>query len=87
MKNRDLLQVRAQIVDAKEAVIAERARDVRGARENVRLLLGSHGLYTASFAVSRDPQCQSFLEFQRMADRMRWGGFHVVRKTIGLEVD
>ncbi len=86
MKNRDLVQIQRQIVDAREAVVAEWAQDVRAARENVRLLLGQHGLFTACFAVRRDPGCQSYYEFQRMADRMRWGGYHRMRKTMGMEV-
>jgi len=85
MKNRDLVEIRRQIIEAHEAVIAERAKDVRTARDNARLLLGSHGLFTASFAVSRDPGCQSYYEFLRMADRMRWGGYHNTRKAFGME--
>lgn len=84
---RDLVTIRRQIVDAHEAVIAEQARDIRDARENARFLLAAHRLFTASFAVSRDPNCQSYYEFMRMADRMRWGGYHRMRKTIGVELD
>ena len=80
------IDIRRQIIDAHEAVLAELAKDVRAAREHVRFLLAEHKLFSASFAVSRDPGAQSYHEFLRMADRMRWGGFHRVRRTMGMEL-
>jgi hypothetical protein len=80
---RDLVEIHQQLLAAKEAVDIERARDVATARANVRLLLGEHGLFTASFAVRRDPGAQSFVEFHRMVSHMRAGGFHRVRLTGG----
>jgi hypothetical protein len=75
---RDLVAIHAQIIGAHEAAQEDRAGEVTRAREKVRLLLGQHGLFFASFAVSRDPAGR-FLEFRAIASRMRAGGFHHLR--------
>ena len=83
---RDLVSIHRQILDAREAAELERARDVHAAREDVRALLGQHGLFNASFAVRCDP-AGPFLEFRRMNSTMRAGGYHRVRLTGGRNLD
>lgn len=83
----DVLAIHRQILDAHEALEAERAADVKVARENARLLLGQHGLFTASFAMRRDPGYQTYREFHTMVSHMRAGGFHRVRENGGRGID
>jgi hypothetical protein len=86
MAKRDLIAIQRQILDAQEALAWERACDVHAARESVRLLLGQHGLFTASFAM-RCNAAGEYLEFDRMAGALRAGGFHRVRLTGGRSID
>jgi hypothetical protein len=79
---RDLIAVNRQILDALEHAELERAKDVVQARADVRVQLGQHGLFTASFATGQDPAA-SFLEFRAIASHMRAGGYHRVRLTGG----
>jgi hypothetical protein len=60
---------------------------VRAARDEARIALGTCGLFTASFATTRDPHCQTLAEFQRMAQRMREGGYHRARRNAGGELE
>lgn len=78
-----LVKMHRAIADAKDAVDAERVEDFCAARENVRLVLGSHGLFTASFAMKRDVNSQSYVEFQKMVNRMKSGGYHATRHRLG----
>lgn len=79
----ELIKIRNGIDDAKESVTAEWLQDLRAARENVRLTLGSHGLFNASFAMTRDVYGASYIEFQKMVNRMKSGGYHETRKRLG----
>jgi hypothetical protein len=83
---RDLVLIQRQILDAHEAAAADRARDARLARDDVRVLLGQHGLFTASFAMRCDVTA-SFFEFDRMRNTLRAGGFHRMRLTGGRTLD
>jgi hypothetical protein len=73
--------------DVAEALSEADLHDITAARRNVHLLLVSHNLITAAFAVKRDPGCQSFLEYHAMVSHMRAGGFHRVRRTGGRGLD
>jgi hypothetical protein len=76
------------IADAKDAVDAERASEIRAARENVRLKLLSHGLVMASQAVRINGEAGvSFSDYKLMNDRIRSGGYHRVRLTGGRNLD
>jgi len=79
----ELLKIRHAILGKSEMLDIERAEMVRQERDRTRVMLGAHGLATASFATGRDPKCQNYLEFQRMADRMRAGGYHAHRRRTG----
>lgn len=79
----ELIQIHRGIAEAKEAVHAEWLQDIRAARENVRLTLGSHGLFMASSAMRIDNGMLAYVEFQKMANRMRAGGYHKVRAAMG----
>jgi hypothetical protein len=80
------MRMRRQITDAKAAVEDERGEDVLTARRNAKLVLMSHELHTASFAVTRDPNAQSWVEFEKMKNRMKRGGYHRVRAELGNQV-
>lgn len=83
----ELVKIHRAIADAKEAVDAERAMEVRVARENVRLLCGSHGLFMASMAVRSTPLAATDAEFEKMTQRMRAGGYHRAREAAGGMLD
>jgi hypothetical protein len=87
MSKRDLITIRRQILEAQDAARIERERQVLFDRERVRIQLGSHGLFMASFATSRDPGAFAYSEFKTMADTMESGGFHNVRKGKGRNLD
>ena len=82
----ELIRIRNHIEDAKEGVSGEQFQDLRAARESVRVTLGSHGLFTASFAMSRDVYGQSYVEFQKMVNRIKAGGYHATRARLGNQV-
>lgn len=76
------------IAEAKDAVDAERAAEIRAARETVRLTLLSNGLINASVAVRTAGDAGvSFNDFKLINDRMRAGGYHRVRLTGGRGID
>lgn len=76
------------IAEAKDALEAERASEIRAARENVRLTLLSQGLVMASVAVRISGEAGvSFTDFKIFSERMRAGGFHRVRLTGGRNLD
>lgn len=76
-------RIRQDINDAKAGAEEARAEDILSARRNAKLTLALHELHTASFAVSRDPGAQSWVEFEKMKNRMRSGGYHAVRALLG----
>lgn len=65
-------------LDGRQLVVAEQ---IQLERDKTRVLLGSHGRFTASFALSRDPGRQTYIEYQRMVERMRGGG---ARRAVAL---
>jgi hypothetical protein len=80
--------IHEQIAAAHAAAADERAFEVYMAREHVRALLLEHQLPMASFAVRSDGELQRpYMEFTRMAQRMRSGGYHKARLLAGGSLD
>jgi hypothetical protein len=82
----ELVKIHRAIADAREAVEAERAQDIRAEREETRVLLGSHGLFQASVAIGAGA-IQAFDEYRQLSQRMREGGYHAARRRAGGSLD
>jgi hypothetical protein len=87
-RHSQIVQIHRLIADAKDAAHCERIEGVRAERESVRAKLLLHDLPMASAAVRLDGESQtSVRDFERMAQRMRDGGYHAARRRAGGSLD
>jgi hypothetical protein len=86
----ELVKIHRAILQAKEAADAERAEEIRAARENVRLTLDprqSRPDHGERRRAHRRRSRRSFSDFKLINERMRAGGYHRVRLTGGRGID
>jgi hypothetical protein len=83
-----IVNIQRCIADARDAAHCERVETVRAERELVRAKLLLHDLPMASAAVRLGGESQtSVRDFERMAQRMRDGGYHKARQRAGGSLD
>jgi hypothetical protein len=87
-RHSQIVQIHRLIADARDAAHCERVETVRAERESVRAKLLLHDLPMASAAVRLDGESQTAVrDFERMAQRMRDGGYHAARRRAGGSLD